>query len=118
MRYGRAHGLQRYRCNDCGCICSAVTETPLTGLRMKERFAKNTDCMSKRLTVRETAAECGVSISTAIRWRHRSLKAVVPQQPVGVEGILEVDESYFLHSLKGQRKLVTPTEPNLLRGRL
>lgn len=105
VRYGRAHGLQRYRCKDCGRTCSAVTGTPLTGLRMKERFAKNAECMSKRLTVRETAAECDVSVSTAFRWRHRFLKAVVPQQPVGVEGLLEVDETYFLYSLKGQRKL-------------
>ena len=105
VRYGRAHGLQRYRCKDCSRTCSAVTGTPLTGLRMKERFAKNAECMSKRMTVRETAAECDVSVSTAFRWRHRFLNAVVPQQPTGVEGLLEVDETYFLHSLKGQRKL-------------
>ena len=108
VRYGRAHGLQRYRCKDCGRTCSAVTGTPLTGLRMKERFAKNAECMSQRLTVREVAAECGVSVSTAFRWRHRFLKAVVPQQPLGVEGLLEVDETYFLHSRKGQRKLLRP----------
>ena len=75
---------------------------------MKDRFAKNAECMSQRLTVREVAAECGVSVSTAFRWRHRFLKAVVPQQPLGVEGLLEVDETYFLHSRKGQRKLLRP----------
>lgn len=108
VRYGRAHGLQRYRCKDCLRTSSAVTGTPLAGLRAKEKFAANSACMARRLTVRETAEECGIAVSTAFRWRHRFLQAVVPQQPSGVEGLLETDETYFLYSRKGQRKLPEP----------
>lgn len=115
VRYGRAHGLQRYRCKDCHRTSSAVTGTPLAGLRLKHKFATNSACMARRMTVRDTAAECGVAVSTAFRWRHRFLKAVVPQQPKGVEGLLEADETYFLHSLKGPRK--RPRKPRRRGGR-
>lgn len=108
VRYGRAHGLQRYRCKDCHRTSSAITGTPLSGLRMKQRFSVNTACMGQRMTVRQTAAECGVAVSTAFRWRHRFLTAIVAQQPTAVEGLLEADETYFLLSMKGQRGLPRP----------
>ncbi|QKV58171.1 MAG: helix-turn-helix domain-containing protein [Dechloromonas sp.] len=75
---------------------------------MKQRFSVNTACMGQRMTVRQTAAECGVAVSTAFRWRHRFLRAIVAQQPTAVEGLLEADETYFLLSMKGQRGLPRP----------
>ncbi|MCY0856641.1 IS1595 family transposase [Cupriavidus sp. D39] len=75
---------------------------------MKDKFAVNAECMAAGLTVRETAETADVAVSTAYRWRHRFLNAVVAQQPKAVEGLLEADETYFLHSLKGQRKLPRP----------
>ncbi|WP_421746730.1 IS1595 family transposase [Burkholderia glumae] len=75
---------------------------------MKDKFATNAECMAAGLTVRETAEMAGVAVSTAFRWRHRFLTAVVSHQPKEVEGLLEADETYFLHSFKGQRKLPRP----------
>ena len=60
---------------------------------------------TRELPGRDTAADTGVAVSTAFRWRHRFLTAVVPQQPKALEGLLEVDETYFLHSRKGERNL-------------
>nr|WP_232840954.1 IS1595 family transposase [Serpentinimonas barnesii] len=48
------------------------------------------------------------SLDKAFRWRHRFLQSVVPHQPKGVAGMLEVDETFFLESQKGSRKLTRP----------
>lgn len=108
VKNGHSHGLQRYLCRDCRKTSSVVTGTPLAGLRAKHKLAQNAECMADSLTVRETAERLEVSVSTAFRWRHRFLRAIVSQQPRQVEGLLEVDETYFLYSRKGQRKLDRP----------
>ena len=43
--------------------------------------------------------------NTAFLWRHRFLKAMATHQAVWEEGIVEVDETFFLESFKGQREL-------------
>lgn len=115
VKNGRARGLQRYLCRDCGRTSCVTTGTPLAHLHMKDKFSVNAECMAAGLTVRETAELVDVSVSTAFRWRHRFLNAVVGQQPKAVEGLLEADETYFLHSLKGQRKL--PRKPRHRGGK-
>jgi transposase-like protein len=105
VKNGRAHGIQRYLCRDCGRTSGVTTNTPLARLRHKERLAANAACMAAGMTIRDTAAETGVAVSTAFRWRHRFLTAVVSHQPKALEGLLEVDETYFLHSRKGERNL-------------
>jgi transposase-like protein len=72
---------------------------------MKQKLALNAECMAESLSIRKTAQQIGVSTATAFRWRHRFLQAIVSQQPRQVEGLLEVDETYFLYSRKGQRNL-------------
>jgi hypothetical protein len=61
--------------------------------------------MMAGMTIRKAAQQCGIAISTSFRWRHRFLKAAVDHQPHGVSGLVELDETYFLHSQKGERKL-------------
>ncbi|WP_336753809.1 helix-turn-helix domain-containing protein, partial [Aeromonas hydrophila] len=60
------------------------------------------------LTVRQAALRCGVGKNTAFLWRHRFLKAMASHQAVREEGIVEVDETFFLASFKGQRGLSRP----------
>jgi transposase-like protein len=103
VRNGRARGLQRYLCRDCCRTSCAVTSTPLAGMHHKDKLAAHAACMAAQMTVRDTARELGVAVSTAFRWRHMALKAVINQQPVGVVGLVEADETYFLHSMKGSR---------------
>lgn len=55
------------------------------------------------LTVRQAARRCGVSKNTAFLWRHRFLRAMATHQATREEGIVEVDETFFLESFKGQR---------------
>ncbi len=101
---GRARGLRRYRCKDCGRTFNAATGTPLSGLHRKERWLSFGASLSEGETVRASAARCGVAVSTAFRWRHRFLRAV-EKTPKKLRGIVEADETFVLHSRKGARKL-------------
>jgi len=49
------------------------------------------------LTVRQASLRCGVS---AFLWRHRFLKAMATHQATREEGIVEVDETFFLSRSK------------------
>jgi transposase-like protein len=107
-KWGKAHGLQRYRCYDCGKTFNSLTDSPLTLLRKKDRWLKMASSLKEGLSVRKTAARCGVSVPTAFRWRHRFLRAAAADKPIKLEGIAEADETYFLESFKGRRQLPRP----------
>jgi hypothetical protein len=47
-------------------------------------------------------------VPTSFRWRHRFLKAAAADKPIKLEGIAEADETYFLESFKGRRRLPRP----------
>jgi transposase-like protein len=76
VKRGRANGLRRYRCKACGKSFNALTGTPLARLRLKERWLDFTRTLSVGDTVRDSAAQCEVALTTAFRWRHRFLTAV------------------------------------------
>ncbi|WNO03989.1 IS1595 family transposase [Rhodoferax mekongensis] len=115
VKNGTGRGVQRYRCMDCSKTFNAATNTPLAHLHSKKQFFQHGECLQKGLTIRATAKELGVSVSTAFRWRHRFLAAVVGHQPRGVTGIFEADETYFRESQKGSRKLISPEDPTKTR---
>jgi hypothetical protein len=69
------------------------------------------------LTVRQAAIRCGVCKNTAFLWRHRFLNAMASHQAVREEGIVEVDETFFLESFKGQRGLPRPARHRGGKGR-
>ena len=98
VKNGTGRGMQRYRCMDCSKTFNAATNTTLAHLHSKKQFFQHGECLQKGLTIRATAKELGVSLSTAFRWRHRFLAAVVGHQPKGVTGIFEADETYFISS--------------------
>ena len=108
VRNGVRNGQQRYLCRGCSKTFNATSGTPLSRLRDKEQFDAYADCMRQGLSVRAAAAKVGLTVDKAFRWRHRFLQSVVPHQPKGVAGMLEVDETYFRESQKGSRKLTRP----------
>lgn len=101
---GKARGLRRFRCKECGRTFGALTGTALSGLHHKERWLSFGASLAEGETIKESAARCGIAPSTAHRWRHRFL-AAVRQAPERLAGIVEADETFVLESRKGQRKL-------------
>lgn len=65
--------------------------------------------------VRKAAARCGVDKNTAFLWRHRFLRLPAEQKAKRESGIVEADETYFLESFKGSRKL--PRAPRKRGGK-
>ena len=63
-KWGKSRGLQRYRCYDCGKTFNSLTDSPLAFLRKKDRWLKMASSLKEGLSVRKTAARCGVSVST------------------------------------------------------
>lgn len=105
VKNGHNHRLQRYLCRTCGRTFNAASATPMSKLRHKEQFLQNAECMSQSLSIRATAKQIGVSVSTAFRWRHCFLANVVGHQPKHVTGLLEADEMYLHESFKGSRHM-------------
>ena len=104
--WGQSNKLRRWRCRSCHITFNVLTGTPLAGLRKRELWLEHGRGLVEGVSLRTVAARCGVALSTAFRWRHRHLQAAKRVQPAVLQGIVEADETYFLTSAKGSRKLV------------
>jgi len=107
-RHGQADGLQRYRCQACGKTFNALTGTPMARLRHKSKWLTYLQTMLTSQTVRQAAKNTAVHRNTSFRWRHRFLVWMKNDRPSRLHGITEADETYFLESQKGARKLPRP----------
>lgn len=105
VKNGAADGLQRYKCRACHKTFNALTGSPLARLRMKGKWLEQTAVLRDGLSLTKVSERIGVSRPTAFRWRHRFLALPKTVQAQTLIGIAEADETYFLHSRKGQRGL-------------
>lgn len=107
-RHGHAHGLQRFRCTECGKTFNSLTGTPMAWLHYKFKWLDYSDCLLSSYTVRKAAARCEIHKNTSFRWRHRFLSLPKTDRPHCLHGITEADEMYLLESEKGARNLGRP----------
>ncbi len=82
--------------------------SPLAGLKCRAAWADSTEAMIDGCSLRVAAHRSGVHVSTVFRWRHRLLQGPAQEQDTELHNIVEADETYFLESFKGQRKLPRP----------
>jgi len=106
--------IQRFKCNSCGKTFTWTTSTIIAytklSLEILDRFVAsmlNNDILEK------TAEVCNISVYTAFLWRHKILSAITLQN----DSILlcgekvELDETYFRISYKGNGKDITSNLP-------
>jgi transposase-like protein len=105
IRHGIQNGRQRYRCHGCCRTFSDHTHTPFRGTRYPELWPQFMELMVKGYSIRKTAERLNVSPSTIFTWRHKVLEALKRMEPGDFDGLLEVDETYFLYSEKGKRNI-------------
>lgn len=105
QKWGFAAGLRRYRCRACKKTFNALTGTPLAFLKKRDRLAAYGQAMVDGLSLRKAAKRVGIDLTTAFDWRHRLLKMPARTEPGKLQGVVEADETYFLDSKKGKRKL-------------
>lgn len=104
-RHGKAGKMQRYRCKNCLKTFTATTDTPLARLRHKEKWLQYMQCMISGKVLRKSAEECDINLKTSFRWRHRFLQLPATLKAKLLEGIVEVDETLFAYSEKGNKTL-------------
>jgi transposase-like protein len=105
-RRGTVSDLARYECRACGRTYNALTGTDLARLRMKDRWLDMVSSLTDLETVRQSADRCGVDKGTALRWRHRFLRAAGRlKKQVKIGGVAEADIIEVRHSDKGSRAL-------------
>ena len=107
-KWGSANRLKRYRCVACKATFNALTGTSLAHLHKRELWGAHAQALVDGISLRKVADRLGVHLETAFNWRHRFLKAPKSVKPSELEGTVEADETYFLHSKKGSRKLERP----------
>ena len=106
VRHEKSTGLCRFRCRSAsyGRTFHALTGTHgthLAGLRHKSKWSVFEACLRDRLTLHQSNERCGISYRTAFLWWHRLLGK--QQKGSSLKGIVEMDETYFLESCKGDR---------------
>ena len=108
IKWGSANGLRRYRCKACTLTFNALTKTPLAQLHKRDLWIGNAQALVDGISLRKVAERLDIHLETAFRWRHRFLAEPKCVKAKALEGTMEADETYFLHSRKGQRKLDRP----------
>jgi len=104
-KWGYRSGFQRYKCKECHKTFNALNKTPLARLRHKEVWKKYMQDLINGLTIKQSAKHCKIANSTSFRWRHRMLKAAQDIKAKELHGIVELDETHFLKSEKGNHTL-------------
>lgn len=101
VRNGTQRGRQRYMYSDCGRTFSDHTHTPFRGTHYPYLWLPFMEHMMNGYSLRKTAKLLDISLSTAFIWRHMLLTSLKRMELDDFEGLLEIDETYFLFSEKG-----------------
>lgn len=121
VRNGKFKGKQRYLCRNCNKSFCDFTASPVAySKKTLNRWLEFAKCMVLGYSLRKSAEIVGIHLSTAFYWRHKisdGLRAFIGRG--NVSGIVEVDETFFLESFKGNHKksrTFTMPRPSRKRG--
>lgn len=108
IRFGRKRGKQRYQCKDCKKVFMATTGTTMENSHSDENAWKTVveDTINGHVSIDKTAEKIGVCHTTAFNMRHKvlmTLESHLETDPVVLQDISELDETYVLESLKGKK---------------
>jgi transposase-like protein len=105
VRFGRYRERQRYLCRSCNRTFTDFSKTALHCIRNKEKFFHAIRLMLEGYSLTKTAERVKVSIPTAFNWRHKILDSLHNLEDDSLSGIVEADDTFFLHSQKGNRNI-------------
>ena len=98
-------GKQLYRCKCCGSTFTATSYTTISHTHHNlSKWEKYIECLLAGLSLEKCSHICGISVRTAFLWRHKILSVLQNDQTNRVlAGIIELDETFFSISYKGNR---------------
>jgi transposase-like protein len=108
-RNGKINARQRYFCNSCRKSFMSTYNTPFYRLRTPEKWLCYLECMINSLSIRRSAQDSLVNKNTSFLWRHKFLKLLNRQLDTHLSGIVEMDETMFRYSEKGNHELSRPS---------
>jgi transposase-like protein len=107
IKYGVKKGRQRFYCKVCNKTFGETYNTVL--FSTKKDIGKLLEfawCLVRGFSIKKCHEEVNISTRTAFYWRHKILLAIAKTINLDqVDGLVEADETYFLESFKGQRKV-------------
>ena len=110
---GKLKERQRYLCKKCHKSYNSFTNTPISYTKKDMVLWKAyLEDLLNQVSLRKSAQKLGISLSTAFFWRHRILDSIRENLPISsLEGVIEMDETYFNESFKGNHNKSTFVMP-------
>ncbi len=106
VKNGKTKGKQRYKCKHCPKTFSVFTKTVFADSKKPmTTWLAYAKCMGQEMTLRATAEKLGITLKTSFYMRHKILSAI--RESMGIDelsGVIEMDETYFAESFKGNHK--------------
>jgi transposase-like protein len=103
--HGVYKGRKRYRCKNCKRTFNDFSGTAIDRIHNKDKWKEYLPLMMKGLSLRAIAKQMNINLRTSFKWRHRILSSLNEVGCAYMEGIIEADETFFLYSEKGNKKL-------------
>ena len=103
----RGKNSQQFRCNNCKKNYSIRTNTIFYYTHKSIKvWQEYIELFSQGLSLRQIAKELNINLKTAFYWRHKILKVLTKKDDNNkLDGIIEVDETFFEESQKGSRNV-------------
>ena len=103
---GKASERQRYFCKSCRKSFSEFSMSPLAYSKLPlDKWVAYAKGMVLGFSIRKNAKEVGVGVKTSFYMRHKILDCIRVFMGIGdVDGLVEMDETFFALSYKGNHK--------------
>ena len=101
VRFGKDKGSQRYKCKSCNRSFTEYSGTWMAGLHKKDKVDSYMQLMLEEKSLDKIKVALKINKKTAFDWRHKILSSVEQTEKGDFTGITESDETFFLHSEKG-----------------
>jgi len=111
--WGRDKKIKRFKCKSCKRTFTEYSGTWVSHIHHKDLLDKYVDLMLQEKSIAKISEELEISIQTSFDWRHKILGSIEKNEAEKFKNLTESDETFFLHSQKGQEKV---TEKSRKRG--
>jgi len=103
--YGSYKNTKRYKCKSCSKTFNSLTDTAIHWIHKKELLKEYLYFMLQGYSLRQICRRMDICLKTAFDWRHKILGSLSTDESTKLTGIIEADETFFLFSEKGNKKI-------------
>jgi len=105
VKNGQSKGIKRFKCKKCGSTQSNTANTPLYGLKLKDKWVDYVQLILSEttpLTLQQISDKLDINIKTAHSWRHRFLSSLNEVKPLEMDNEIEMDDVFLKFRVKGR----------------